>query len=328
MGFKLKEDIKKLQMEFINNLKKLKMNYSNSIKSLKDIQKIYSTNIEKNKNNKIIKVENEFKNRKISFLNEYNKNKKNLQSIIDIIEIVKTSYEKYDKNLYYCRNFSTMSKNIKGIKEKKQINISIKDQLKILEKENSEKDITIENLNKKIENLSNELKNKENLINKTINSSLLLSNNCIKHFIYPKKIIYCLKVDAQIDISNYIDYNKKFNCDWFKPNSSEELNDIIEYFYTNYSLYDIKGYCWIITYGVETDPNEKKVGGYPIKAEGVGAYEGDGNIPGKCNGSGFTAFRKWSSSFANPNYFKKLSNWDKDCKFSIICLQKNNQIHL
>ena len=51
-----------------------------------------------------------------------------------------------------------------------------------------------------------------------------------------------MKVDAQIDISNYIDYNKKFNCDWFKPDSSEELNDIIEYFYNNYKLYNIENY--------------------------------------------------------------------------------------
>ena len=154
-------------------------------------------------------------------------------------------------------------------------------------------------------------------------NSLILPNNCIKLFLYPKKIIYCLKVDAQIDISNYIDYNKKFNCDWFKPDSSEELNNIIEYFYNNYNKYDIEQYCWIITYGVETDPNEKKVGGYPIKADGKGAHGGDDNIPGKCNGSGFTAFRKVSCSFANPNYFKKLCNWDSSYKFSIICLQKN-----
>ena len=184
----------------------------------------------------------------------------------------------------------------------------------------SEKDIEIENLNKKIENLNNELKKKENL---ALNSSLILSKNCIKKFIYPKKIIYCLKVDAQIDISNYIDYNKKFDCDWFKPDSSEELNDIIEHFYNNYNLYDIEDYCWIITYGVETEPNEKKVGGFPIKANSNGYDKGDDNIPGKCNGSGFTAFRKHGCSFANPNYFKKLCNWDSGCKFSIICLQKN-----
>lgn len=132
MDFKLKEDIKKLQMKFINDIKKLKMNYSNFLKLLKDNQKIYTKNIEKNKNKTIIKLENEFKNTKISFLNEYNRKKKNLQSIIDIIEIIKTSYEKYDKNLYYCKNFSTMSKNTKGIKEKKLIvNNSIsKEQLK------------------------------------------------------------------------------------------------------------------------------------------------------------------------------------------------------
>lgn len=130
-------------------------------------------------------------------------------------------------------------------------------------------------------------------------------------------------MDAQIDISNYIDYNLKFGLDWFRPDSSYELNDIIEHFNENYKLYDIKNYCWIITYGVETDPNEKKVGGYAINADGKGAYYGDNNIPGKCNGSGFTAFRKHISSFANPNHFKKLCNWDTDCKFSIICLQAN-----
>ena len=113
-----------------------------------------------------------------------------------------------------------------------------------------------------------------------------------------------MKVNAQIDISNYIDYNKKFDCDWFKPDSSEELNDIIEHFKNNYNLYDIKEYCWIITYGVETEPNAKKVGGFPIKADGIGANQGDDNIPGKCNGSGFTAFRKVGCSFANPKYFK------------------------
>ena len=185
------------------------------------------------------------------------------------------------------------------------------EKINMLEKANSEKDIIIENLNKKIENLSSEMR-----------SMNLININCIKKFKYPKKVIYCLKVDAQIDISNYIDYNKKYNCEWFRPESSKELNDIIEYFYDNYKLYDIEQYCWIITYGVETDPNEKKVGGYPIKADGFGALEGDNNIPGKCNGSGFTAFRKYTSSFANPNYFKKLCNWDSSNKYSIICLEK------
>ena len=127
--------------------------------------------------------------------------------------------------------------------------------LKIREKQNSEKDIKIENLDKKIESLSNELKNIKKIV-----SSPIFNNNIIKQFIYPKKIIYCFKVNTQIDISNYIDYNKKFNCHWFKPDSSEELNDIIEYFYTNYKLYYLEAnYCWTISYGVEIDPNEKKV---------------------------------------------------------------------
>ena len=219
--------------------------------------------------------------------------------------------EKLNSDILILKN--TIQKNKEEFKLNELMSI---DKLKILEKTNSEKDKQIENLNKKIENLNNELKNKENLINS-------LPNNCIKLFLFPKKIIYCLKVDAQIDISNYIDYNKKFNCDWFKPDSSEELNNIIEYFYNNHKIYDIGIGCWIITYGVETDPNEKKVGGYPIKTNGNGSREGDDNVSGKCNGTGFTAFRKGSSSFANSNYFKKLCNWDSSDKFSIICLQKN-----
>ncbi len=185
------------------------------------------------------------------------------------------------------------------------------EKINMLEKANSEKDIIIENL-------SNEIKNLKRMHLISDNKPI----NCIKTFKYPKKIIYCLKVDAQIDISNYIDYNKKFGCDWFKPDSSEEVNDIIEHFYDKYELYDIKKLCWIITYGVETNPKEKKVGGFLTLVQGEGYYGGDDNIPGRCNGSGFTAFRKYPKSFANPNHFKKLCNWNSDHKYSIICLQK------
>ena len=210
---------------------------------------------------------------------------------------------KIEDNLINLNNFNEFKK-------------FVTDKINFLEKANSEKDIEIEKLNKKIETLISDKKNKENLTNKKI-------DNCVKKFIYPNKIIYCLKVDAQIDISNYIDYNLKFGLDWFKPGSSYELNDIIEHFKDNYTLYDIKEYCWITTYGVETDPNDKKVGGYVMNADGNGWDYGDSNIPGKCNGSGFTAFRKIGCSFANPNHFKKLCNWDSGCKFSIICLQEN-----
>ena len=129
-------------------------------------------------------------------------------------------------NLFFDLNL------VKNKIEDNSINISnnfnefkkfVTDKINFLEKANSEKDIEIEKLNKKIETLISDKKNKENLTNKKI-------DNCVKKFIYPKKIIYCLKVDAQIDISNYIDYNLKFGLDWFKPGSSYELNDIIEHF--------------------------------------------------------------------------------------------------
>ena len=173
MEYKLKEDVKNLQIKFINDLKKVKINYSNSLRLLKDNQKIYSKNIEKNKNNKIVKVENEFKNKKISFLNEFNRNKKGLESVIDIVEIVKTSYEKYDKNIYYCKNFSTMSKNTKGIKKNKQIennqrNINNNTSSDILIKEN---ELLKEELNK-YKNRESMSENKEPLNKNQINDNI------------------------------------------------------------------------------------------------------------------------------------------------------------
>ena len=94
---------------------------------------------------------------------------------------------KIEDNLINLNNFNEFKK-------------FVTDKINFLEKANSEKDIEIEKLNKKIENLENIInnkKNKENLTNKKI-------DNCVKKFIYPKKIIYCLKVDVRKLISPII----------------------------------------------------------------------------------------------------------------------------
>ena len=297
---------------YAQNVQKVKNKIENEIKeiniSYEKIDKEVSKSFEL-KHEKLIKEENDMKDK---LQTEVTKIKSKLEQYLTLIN-------------EQIRNYERMNKGIKTInKEEENGKINIIKNLTYISKINKNKiemnkitKIIMKNL--KINFIENNIKYEEYFFN---GFKEKISDNCIKHFLYDKKIIYCLKVDAQIDISNYIDYNKKFYCDWFKPDSSEELNDIIEHFYNNYKLYDIENSCWIITYGVETDPNEKKVGGYPIKTDGGGYDKGDDNIPGKCNGSGFTAFRKHSCSFANPNYFKKLCNWDSPYKFSIICLQK------
>ena len=45
-----------------------------------------------------------------------------------------------------------------------------------------------------------------------------------------------------------------------------------------------------MTYGVETNPNEKKVGAYPKKSDDKDYFKGYKISPGKYNGSWFTAF--------------------------------------
>lgn len=49
--------------------------------------------------------------------------------------------------------------------------------------------------------------------------------------------------------------------------------------------------------------------------------EGDDNVKGRCNGTGFTAIRKSASSFANPNIKNtKPCCWDTGLKFCFIVL--------
>ncbi len=71
-----------------------------------------------------------------------------------------------------------------------------------------------------------------------------------------------------------------------------------------------RSYSWIITYGVETDPVNRKIGAFTVKVAGGGHADGDDNVKGRCNGTSYTAFRNVNSSFANPNKFGKGCCWD------------------
>lgn len=80
---------------------------------------------------------------------------------------------------------------------------------------------------------------------------------------------------------------------------------------------------WIITHGLETDPEHSLYGGFKVEVDGIGANSGDDNVCGRCNGSAFTAIRKYSSSFANPNLdFKIGCCWNMDLKFVFVALEE------
>ena len=213
MKSKVNEVYKDLKIKFINDVKKLKMNFNNSIKALKDKQRIYHRNIEKNGNNNLANAQNKFKSNKISFLNEYNREKKNIESLIDIVEIVKTSYEKYSNNFFYCKNYSTVAKNTKGIKEKSSIkdeklniqdllgeNERLKNEIRELEKyKRASLSIKEENQNKIIENTSKKDKKKEksaNKINEPINP-IKEENNIIRENTNKKKELLKVNINQQ-----------------------------------------------------------------------------------------------------------------------------------
>jgi hypothetical protein len=184
-------------------------------------------------------------------------------------------------------------------------------------------EISIDILNQlmtEIKNLRNEVKDLHTKQNILIKKNELMGGEAIKFFDFENKTVFGYKVDAQKDIKNFKNFNLLYEMDWYSPGSPHEANTIIDYFHNNYSQHGLHQYTWMITYGVKTDPNNKKVGDYVINCNGGGHDKGDDGVLGKCNGTGFTAFRKVSCSFANPQTFGKLCNWDSSYH-SIILLQ-------
>jgi len=196
-------------------------------------------------------------------------------------------------------------------------------------------DISIDVLNQmmtEIKNLRNEvseIKLENSNLKKDINRIFILAGygagyggEQIKTFKFLNKTVFCFKVDAQKNIKDFNNFNQFHEMDWYSPDSSEEANEIINNFYDNYKKYGLDNQSfWMITHGVKTDPKNKKVGKYVISSDGGGAHIGDDGEEGKCNGTGFTAFRKPSCSFANPQTFGKCCNWDTKHKNAIVLLQ-------
>jgi hypothetical protein len=215
-------------------------------------------------------------------------------------------------------------KEINKIQEMLQFNVEIQT------KQFEAQDKKIDAQEEKIKFLEKKIENQESLIDlkekKLIKLFRFLGMDPIVKFKFSKKTVYCYKVDAQKDINDFKNFNQINGLDWFTPDSSKEVNEVIEYFHLHYSKHNLEQLGWIITYGVTSDPLYKKIGNFVINADGYGFGLGDDGIVGRCNGSGFTAFRKGGDfSFANPNIFGKFCNWDSNYKKAIILLQAVNE---
>lgn len=66
-----------------------------------------------------------------------------------------------------------------------------------------------------------------------------------------------------------------------------------------------------------TEPDNKKIGLFVCVVNGAGYDESDDGVAGKCNETGFYAFRKHVSSFARPLRSENLVTRDSTLNFSV-----------
>jgi hypothetical protein len=152
-------------------------------------------------------------------------------------------------------------------------------------------------------------------------------------FEYPAKKVICYKFESGKTLEEVLIFQKFKLMDWYKPESSEEINQIINYFYQNRSLFEFNGLEWIVTYGINTDPSYSRVGSFVITTTNTnntynrnqsGEGSGDDGVSGRCNGNNFAAFRYYSPSFFNPkyngNFYMKNSSYSHS-NYAVACLQ-------
>ena len=118
---KLKKEIYLLLKNFLNEIKKLKDKYNNYKKKIEDKIKVIKKNLEKNKRNKIYDIEKENKNKKTQILDYFNKNIENLSNLIKINEIIRNSYENYNENYCFRKNYLKIA----GFNQKEEDNNKI-----------------------------------------------------------------------------------------------------------------------------------------------------------------------------------------------------------
>ena len=144
-----------------------------------------------------------------------------------------------------------------------------------------------------------------------------------KEFSFGYKTVSCYRINAQVDYNRYLNFDQKLGKRWWKPSNSNEGNAIISFYKQNYNQQGLDaGYTWIVTYGVETRPNERKVNGFQLNTDAASGWgNGDDGMPGRANGRGWTVFRQWATSFCYPAQWGKFTCWDTSLRYAILCLE-------
>ena len=131
------------------------------------------------------------------------------------------------------------------------------------------------------------------------------SNNCefdgavFSQYSKEGRTVYIFKSVSETPLANYENFCESLGLEWFVPKTQSDAQLLI----TN--CYNLDNFhTWIITKN-NTDGNN--FGGFNVSAVTNG-----GSCGGGCSDSGFSAIRKWSSSYCDPEEYGKTECWDAD----------------
>ena len=115
--------------------------------------------------------------------------------------------------------------------------------------------------------------------------------------------VYVFKSVSNTSLSNYTTFCEDKGLNWFVPLSQSDAQTVITQCYSlDYH------HTWIITYN---NTSAGTWGGYSVSTDSTG---------GDYSSSGFSAIRKWSSSYCDPETWDKTNCWDSGHTYDwLIC---------
>ncbi len=119
------------------------------------------------------------------------------------------------------------------------------------------------------------------------------------------RTVYFFQSDATVDLATYTSFCEERGMSWFTPRSADDAQQLIDQAFA----YD-EFHTWILTKSPIDGP-ASMFGGYVVIVDGPG---------GAIDSDGFTAVRKWSSSFCNPDDYGLTRCWDADHSYDwLVC---------
>ncbi|MFT4621741.1 MAG: hypothetical protein ACI8PZ_000393 [Myxococcota bacterium] len=121
------------------------------------------------------------------------------------------------------------------------------------------------------------------------------------------RMVHVWQSDPSAPLDGYDTFCEDRGLGWFEPVSAPDAQRLIDEAYG----YD-EWHTWIIT-KTPTHGAESTFGGYPVVVNGPGGDE---------DADGFTAIRRWSSSFCDPDDYGVTRCWDADHAYDWLVCQE------